>query len=202
MRRFQALVAAQLRHMDREERRSTPCSGRTSATTRSRRSTAASSPPSRPGPHAGCVPMMDAVAEPRGARSARRRPPRVTSSRPSAADEPQVVDPDVVGGARDVDLKLDAVELGGADLRLARHAPARQLLQRRPGEDERLPLGRQGEIGAEVVEALARRRRPAGRCSRRESSGEPCRSRPAPRAPRTRSRRSPRRRRAPWGRSG
>src|SRR5262245_9969662 len=69
-------------------------------------------------------------------------------------NELHVVDVDVVVGAGDLDMPLQAVDLVGRDVRLAGRAPPGQLAHRLEWHDVLLPLGREGEVGAEVVEAL------------------------------------------------
>src|SRR5580704_4387741 len=70
------------------------------------------------------------------------------------AEELQVVDVDVVGGAGDVDLELDAVELRRRDVRLVGRAPVRQLLHALERKAVELPVVGEDDVRPEVVEAL------------------------------------------------
>src|SRR5438105_652239 len=75
--------------------------------------------------------------------------------RSTLADEAEVIDVDVVGGAGHVDLPLHAEHLARVDVGLARLTPALHLLHVLEGEGVAGPLLGELQVHAEVVEALA-----------------------------------------------
>src|SRR5665213_2294012 len=74
------------------------------------------------------------------------------------AGELEVVDVDVVVGAGDVHLELDPIDLRRRDVGLVRISPVGQLLHALERDDVLLPLGRQVQVRAEVVEAFGAHR--------------------------------------------